>query len=51
MLYSERRTRGLPAARGTNCGDAKCHRWSPHEPSVAAMHGPGGPSIAAALGP
>ena len=35
---------------GTNYGDAnECHRWSP-EPSVAAVHGLGGPSMAAAGG-
>ena len=35
---------------GTNCGDAKCRRWPPG-PSVAAVHGLGEPSMAAALGP
>ena len=41
-----------PWLRRTNCGDAKCRRYSP---SVATVHSPGEPSMAAAsaaaLGP
>ena len=37
-------------AMGNQRGDAKCCRWPPG-PIVAAVHGSGRPSIAAALGP
>ena len=39
-----------PWLLGTNCGDAKCRRWSPWIKCGSHARS-GGPSMAAALGP